>query len=53
MKNKKNRKKKMEFDSDKAFTNAVILMSIITTVAIIVKVATNGIGWISTTGLLG
>lgn len=53
MKNKKNRKKKMEFDSDKAFTNAVILMSIITTVAVIVKIATNGISFFSTIGYFG
>lgn len=46
-------KKKMKFNSDKAFTNLVLLTNVITIGFFIHKIATNGIAWMSTTGLLG
>lgn len=47
------KKRKMRFNSDKAFRNFVILASVLTTVFLIYKIATCGISFISTTGLLG
>lgn len=47
------KKRKMRFNPDKAFRNFVILASVITIGFVIYKVATCGIGFISTTGLLG
>ena len=47
------KKRKMRFNPDKAFRNFVILSSAITIGFIVYKIATNGIAWISTTGLLG
>lgn len=47
------KKRKMKFNSDKAFRNFVVAITIITTGILIYKIATNGIAWISTTGLLG
>lgn len=47
---KKKKKIKMKFNPDKAFRNFTILMAIITTGILIYKIATNGIGWMSTIG---
>ena len=47
------KKRKMRFNPDKAFRNFVILANVITIGFVIYKVVTNGIAWISTTGLLG
>ena len=47
------KKRKMRFNSDKAFRNLVILANIITIGLFIYKIATCGISFISTTGLLG
>lgn len=47
------KKRKMRFNPDKAFRNFVILANVITIGFVIYKIATNGIAWISTTGLLG
>ena len=47
------KKRKMRFNPDKAFRNFVILANIITIGFVVYKVATCGIAWISTTGLLG
>lgn len=47
------KKRKMRFNPDKAFRNSVILANIITIGLFIYKIATNGIAWMSTTGLLG
>ena len=47
------KKRKMRFNPDKAFRNFVILASVLTTGILIYKIATNGIAWMSTTGLLG
>ncbi len=42
------RKKKIRFNSDKAFRNFIILSTIITMGLLIYKIATNGISFIST-----
>ena len=47
------KKRKMRFNPDKAFRNFVILASVLTIAFLIYKIATNGVAWISTTGLLG
>lgn len=47
------KKRKMRFNPDKAFRNFVILANVITIGFVIYKIATCGIGFISTTGLLG
>ena len=47
------KKRKMRFNPDKAFRNLVILANVITIGLFIYKIATNGIAWMSTTGLLG
>lgn len=47
------KKRKMRFNPDKAFRNFTILASVLTIGILIYKIATNGIAWISTTGLLG
>lgn len=49
----KKTKRKMKFNSDKAFRNFVILISIISIGILIYKIATQGIVWLSPTGLLG
>ena len=49
----KTKKRKMKFNPDKAFRNFTILASVVTTIVLITKIATNGIAWMSTTGLLG
>lgn len=50
---KKNKKRKMKFNSDKAFRNFVIAITIITTGILIYKIATTGIGFMSTIGYFG
>jgi len=45
--------KKWRWNKDKAFRNFVALATIVTTIMFIVKVATCGIAWISTTGYFG
>lgn len=47
------KKRKMRFNPDKALRNFMILSTIGTVSYLIYKIATNGIAWISTTGLLG
>lgn len=47
------KKRKMRFNSDKAFRNFVILANVFTIGFLIYKISTCGIAWISTTGLLG
>lgn len=47
------KKRKMRFNSDKAFRNFVILANIITIGFVIYKVATCGISFISTIGYFG
>ena len=42
------KKRKMRFNPDKAFRNFVILANIITIGFVIYKIATNGIGFLST-----
>lgn len=49
----KTKKRKMKFNPDKVFRNFTILASVLTIAFLIYKMATNGISWISTTGLLG
>lgn len=46
------KQKKLKFNKDKAFNNFVILITVILTAILIYKVATQGIGWISTIGYL-
>lgn len=50
---KKNKKRKMKFNSDKAFRNFVILANIITIAVVVTKIATNGISFLSTIGYFG
>ena len=50
---KKNKRRKMKFNSDKALRNFMILTTIITTGILIYKIATNGISFMSTIGYLG
>lgn len=45
------KQKKWRFNKDKAFRNFVILVSLVVLGILIYKIATNGIGWMSTTGL--
>lgn len=45
------KQKKWRFNKDKAFRNFVILVTVIATGVLIYKIATNGISWMSTTGL--
>lgn len=47
------KKRKMRFNSDKAFRNFVILANVITIGFVIYKIATCGISFISTIGYLG
>ena len=47
------KKRKMRFNPDKAFKNFVILASIVTTIVLITKIATNGINFLSTIGYFG
>jgi len=47
------KKRKMRFNPDKAFRNFVILANVFTIGFVVYKIATCGIAWISTTGLLG
>ncbi len=49
----KKNKKKMKFNSDKAFRNFAIVIGIVTTAIVITKIATNGIGFLSTIGYFG
>lgn len=46
----KTKKKKMKFNSDKAFRNFVILATIVTIGILTYKIATNGISFLSTIG---
>lgn len=50
---KKNKKRKMKFNPDKAFRNFMILANIGTISFLIYKIATNGISFISTIGYFG
>lgn len=47
------KKRKMRFNSDKAFRNFTILASVLTIGFLIYKIATCGIGFISTIGYFG
>lgn len=49
----KKNKKKMRFNSDKAFRNFAIVMGIATTAIVITKIATNGVSFLSTIGYFG
>lgn len=49
----KKSKKKLKFNSDKAFRNFAIVMGIVTIVILITKIGTNGIGFLSTIGYFG
>jgi len=44
------KQKKWKWNKDKAFRNFVILVTVIATVILINKIATNGIGCLSTIG---
>ena len=47
------KKTKYRFNSDKLFRNFVVLTTVITAVALIVRIANNGIAWMSTIGYFG
>ena len=49
----KKSKKKLKFNSDKAFRNFAIVMGVVTISIVITKIATNGIGFLSTIGYFG
>ena len=49
----KTKKRKITIDKEKFFESSTMLVGIIVTVVIIVKILTNGIGWMSTIGYFG